>query len=69
MLYSPLYMYLSGRTMTYYDPTGLCTNEFEYLANCQYEGSYIDWSHVNGALYVEHCQEDSCIQNQLTMNL
>jgi hypothetical protein len=41
--------------MTYYDETGTCSNEFEYLANCQTPGSQIDWAHIQGALYVEHC--------------
>ena len=45
-MWSPLMQYLTFRTMTYYDVTGVCKSEFDYLVNCSYSESYIDWPHI-----------------------
>jgi hypothetical protein len=68
-LYSPYLEYYSNRTITYYDEYKECLTEFAFLANCGSSDSYIDFSHIQGALYVGHCEESYCINVTNTMKL
>jgi len=55
---SPYVNYLSNRSIVFTDKNPECQNEFEYMSNCYDSLTLPMWSHINGAVYVEHCQTD-----------
>ncbi len=70
--YSPYTRYLSSRAMTFYDDD--CVDEFSYLEACYNSDDYasyggIQWSKVQGAVYIQSCQEDYCINSNATQEI
>ena len=54
---SPYAYYLAERSITYFDESYTCWDEYEWIHDCAVENTYIVWSEVHGAVYIEMCEE------------
>ncbi|TNV74720.1 hypothetical protein FGO68_gene12535 [Halteria grandinella] len=58
--YSPFSERINSQPYTYRHET--CADEMQYLQNCDNsETDYLLLPRVRGAIYIEHCQEDTCL--------
>ena len=61
---SPYSKYFNNKNPnSFTDPENICVEEFAYMSKCLKHDVYLDWPNIKGAVYVEHCKADYCMNS------